>query len=172
MNRKASTSIAAGVLCALAAAAPASAAPDRTAALSPEKATFEWTGDPATSVNGFLFFDSADPAASCGTYGVDPVDKCDSTLVTLSGPGTLDVQLPDAGDGTSNDWDLFVYAADEDGNADGLVASSEEAGASEQVVVDDAEGNYLVVAVPWLSVEGGYTGALTFTPAAEETPAP
>lgn len=171
MNRKAPLSIAAGVLCALAAAAPASAAPDRSTALSPEKTTFDWTGDPATSVNGLFFFDSSDPAASCGTFGVDPVDKCDQTLVSLSGPGTLDVQLPDAGDGTTNDWDLFVYAADEAGNADGLIASSEEAGAPEQVVVDEAEGNYLVVAVPWASVEGGYTGTVAFTPAVEGAPA-
>jgi hypothetical protein len=169
------TSILAASAFALAIAAPASAAPNRTTDLSATKTSATWDGTTATSFNAELgWFDQTNPAGTChGFPGAGPapstdlVDYCDETLVKLndSGPGTLDVQLPTAGDGNVTDWDLFVYTADADGTPGDLVGSSENIGGAEDVPVDEAEGNYLVVAVPYQSVNDTFTGAVKFTPA-------
>jgi hypothetical protein len=167
MNRKAWMSIAAGVLCALAAAAPA--APDRTVPLGPGAQTFAWTGgeDVVSVSNQFPFgaFDPADPAGTCGSAGlpVPLVDYCDQTLVKLAAPGSVEFTLPEAGDGLVDDWDMYVYSADADGNAGDLLHSGEEIGGAESFVLDGAEGNYLVVAVPYQSVTSGFAGSVAFS---------
>lgn len=156
---------------ALAGAAPAAAAPDRSAQLTAEKPSFAWTGEPVTSVSGALFFDADDPAGSCGAYGLDLIDKCDMTHVSVDGPGSVAVTLPEAGDGLTNDWDLYVYEADAEGTPGAQLGFSYNIGAPEAVYVDAGEAaNFLVVAIPYQAVNGGFTGDVTFTPY-EEDPA-
>lgn len=165
MNLKSGMSI--GLL-ALAFAAPASAAENRTATVGTDRTTFTWTGDPQTSIAG-QFWWTGDPTADCNTFdfGAGPtpaMDYCDQTLVTVTDSGDLNVSLPDAGDGTTNDWDLYLYATD-DGTPTDQLAASENTGGAESVDVPVDPGTYLVVAVPYQSVNGGYSGALAFTPA-------
>ena len=155
---------AAATLTTLAAAAPAVAAPDRTIALDQSQTTATWQGAAATSLNGTLWWDESDPTGSCGGFGVDAVDHCDQTLVKLTGTGSLDVQLPDAGDGDIQDWDVYVYTANPDGTAGDEIGFSDNAGGAEDVPIDGAAGDYLVIAVPYQAVNSGYGGALKFTP--------
>jgi len=149
----------------LAAATPALAAPDRTIPLSSTQTTASWQSDPATSVNGWVWWDETAPADSCGGLGVDQLDHCDQTLVHLAGPGSVDVSFPDAGDGISNDWDLYVYEADAEGNPGAELGVSDNVGGAEDFLFDGTAGDYLVIAVPYQAVNSGYTGALSFTPA-------
>jgi hypothetical protein len=146
----------------------ASAADTRSAALSATQRTFSWQGEAQTSIAG-QFWWTGDPAADCGTFDFtgDPtpaLDYCDQTLVSVDGPGKLDVALPKAGSDTG-DWDLYVYAADEDGKAGPQVAKSETANNIESTTADvDEAGSYLVVAVPYQAVDEGYSGTVTFSP--------
>jgi hypothetical protein len=169
------TSIALAGLLALGIAAPAMAAPDRTVTLTPSTTSFGWSGAATTSISGQFWYTSSDPAGSCHTFpgagpapSTDAVDYCDETLVKLdgTGPGSLDVQLPTAGDGVVTDWDLYVYTADDAGNPGELIASSENTGGAEDVPIDDATAsdNYLVVAVPYQSVNDSFTGSVSFVP--------
>jgi hypothetical protein len=164
MNLKAVTSILAGALLALAFAAPASALDaNRETALSASKTTFSWEGDPATSITG-QFWWIGEPEGDCGTFIVPTqgaIDGCDVTLVSLDGPGSLTVDVP-AGDENTNDWDLFVYAAD----ATEQLGASENAGGAESITLDEVgAGDYYVIAVPYQVVNSGYSGKASFTPA-------
>jgi hypothetical protein len=158
---------------ALAAAAPAAAAPNRSKSLSKTQTTAAWESEAQTSISGQFWWTGSDPAGDCGTFDMTgaptpAIDYCDQTLVTLDDAGTLDVTLPEAGDGDINDWDLYVYASDGDGTPGDELGHSEQVGGSESVSFDAEPGAYLVVAVPYQSVNSTYTGALTFTPAPEE----
>ena len=166
MNLKAGMSI--GLL-ALVCAAPASAAESRSTTVGNDHTSFTWTGDPQTSISG-QFWWTGDPAADCNTvdFGAGPtpaMDYCDETTVTVTDPGDLHVSLPDAGDGNTNDWDLYLYSTDEDGAPADQLGASENTGGAESVESPVDPGTYLVVAVPYQSVNGGYTGAVNFTPA-------
>ena len=179
MTLKIPTSIALAGALVLSLAAPALATPDRTFTLTPSAPSATWPGSTTTSISNTLWFDSSDPAGTCHAFpgtgpapSTDLVDYCDETLVKLdgTGPGSLDVQLPSAGDGVVTDWDLYVYTSDEAGNPGDLVGSSENIGGAEDVPIDDASASddYLVVAVPYQSVNDTFTGAVTFAPAATD----
>lgn len=158
-------SIIGAALASLALAVPASAVPvDREKTLGGTETTFAWDGVPSTSVTG-QFWWIGEPEGDCGTFPTPPsvglVDDCDVTEVTTTEPGTLQVDFPEAGDGVTNDWDLYLFA----GDATELLASSETEGGAEAVTVDDLEaGTYYVVAVPYIAVQSGYSGTLKLTP--------
>lgn len=165
------------------AAGPASAAIKRKAVVNTSKTTFEWSGAPVTSVNDLIRYNPATPTSCDRGYTVTftppggsptplttgpfpPADYCDATLVRAA-QGKLEIHLPQAGDGVTNDWDLYVYASNRDGTFGQLVGSSQEAGEAELVTIPSAVGWYLVNAVPFTSLQGGYTGKLVYTPTQE-----
>lgn len=161
--------LSAAVLATLALAAPATAAPDRTAELNTATKTFSWSGgDGVVSfANQFPIgtFDTADPGGSCnaGPVPAGVLDYCDTTLVKVTEPGVVEFALPTAGDGLIDDWDMYVYTADAAGAPGELLHSGEEIGGAESFTLDEAEGNYLVVAVPYQSVTSGFAGTLGFS---------
>lgn len=151
----------AAALLAIAAATPALAAPtDRTFDLSKTTTTKSWTSDPYVSVNGLLWWTDGPVDDNCSALGADPIDKCDITVVNLSGPGKLDVEIPDAGDGNTSAWNLYVY----DAEGQEQIAKDDSLGSSLSVNLDDADGSYLVVMVPFFSAAQSYSGEVTFTP--------
>jgi hypothetical protein len=165
--------LATALLATLALAAPASATVNRTLEPDANNLTLTWTGKPVTSVSNFFWYLADDPAGSCGafdpTFGVQPtgqpvdaVDYCDTTLVDVP-QGKLQISLPDAGDGMPNDWDLYVYTSNRRGDWGKLVGTSANTGAAESLTIPVATNYYLVNAVP-VSVNGGYTGSLKYTP--------
>jgi hypothetical protein len=162
MTFKARMSTAIAALAVLAGAAPAMAAPsDRTYDLSKTTTTKSWTSDPYVSVNGFFWWSDGAVDDNCSAIGVDPVDKCDITQVNLDGPGRLDVDIPDAGDGNTSAWSVYVY--DEAGQEQ--LGKDDSLNTSLHVDLPEAEGTYLVVAVPFFSAAGTYAGEVKFTPA-------
>ena len=176
MSLKAGMSILGAALIAFAAAAPAHAVQvDRAKALDATTTSFDWRGDKVTSVNGWQWW-LDDPEGDCDTadFGAGPTplfDSCDVTLLTLGGPGDLKVEFPAAGDGTTSDWDLYVYSSDEDGIAYEELTSSENTGEAESATLKDlAAGSYLVIAVPYINIDSAYDGTAKFTPAPEPAP--
>ena len=149
----------AAALVALVAATPATAAPERSFSLDKDRLTATWTGNPTTAFTGWTLGCDAPPAA-----GVEAFTDCEETLVEVTGEGTLDVALPDAGDGVTNEWDLEVYASDAQGARGDLLGESFAIGEAESVSFDAADGHYLVVAIPFQAVQSTYGASVTFTP--------
>lgn len=160
-------SLLAGLL-ALVAAAPAAAAVDRSSSLGAGKTIFEWSGGDGTVsfANQFPigFYDSADPEGSCFSSGVPvPVlDYCDVTTIEVTDAGLVTFGLPEAGDGLVDDWDMYVYAAEEDGSAGEMLHAGEEIGGAESFSVETEPGRYVIVAVPYQAVTSGFTGSATW----------
>lgn len=137
-------------------AAPALAAPDRKATLSASAPELKWDGAAATTLGGVIGFSEDDPEINCSQ---DIIGYCDRTLLKLEGTGELAVNLSGAGDGVSDDFDVFVYAATPAGAPSKLVGKSENAGEPEKVTVKQATGSYLVYLWYYTSVGGAPSGA-------------
>ena len=163
------TFLVAALLSALAVAPASAVQTDREKTLDATTTTFEWRGDNATSINGWQWW-LDDPEGDCDSadLGAGPtplLDHCDVTLVTLAAPGDLTVELPAPGDGTTSDWDLYVYSSDEEGIAGEELGSSQTTQGVESVRLENlGAGNYLVIAVPYINIDSGYFGELAFTP--------
>ena len=143
------------VLAALAAATPAAAAPDRTVELTAEKPSATWASPLSFGMQ--TLFDDADP----GSCEATPLDTCDQTLIDAPDEGTVTVSLPGV-DGTTNDWNIYVYAADAAGNPAEQVGASDGTGA-ETVVVDATWGErFLVIAITHTVVAGAYEAEATY----------
>jgi hypothetical protein len=147
-------SIAAVVIAAAGALAlPASAAPDRSGALSAEATKYEWDGGPVTGT----------PAG-----GTDD----DDTLLTIGTPGSLKVETSDPDD-TTLDIDLYLYKANDAGDPEGdAIKQSETDAAEETLTASVTEGKYLVRVTGFVAVDGFYKGVATLTPSTGGTPQP
>ena len=139
------------VVAALFAAAPATAAPNRTVTLTTEQPSATWTSPLSVGVQ--LLFDDADPSTCAAT----PLDTCDQTLIDAPAEGTVTVSASDV-DGTTNDWNIYVYAADAAGNPAEQLGASDGVG-PETVVVDAADAErFLVIAITHNVVADTYSG--------------
>ena len=113
---------------------------------------------------------SVGAAAPTATWDGGPVSGLlisfddDDTLVKVGDAGSLTVTTAEPDD-TTLDIDLYLYNADESGEATGdpLIAA-ETAAAEETITYDVAPGNYVVRVGGYLALEGFYKGTATLTP--------
>ena len=146
-------------------ATPALAAPDQKATLTTAKPAFSWDGGP-----GFGVFATSDVTSrvGCDAPGYD----CDYIELDLAQPGDLQVDLTWDQPNTQ-DVDLHIYTADDDGAPQDLMAESvkfnPQDGSGESAVATGLDaGKYVAVVDYYLAVAGTYSGKATFTPPADE----
>lgn len=155
-----------GTLAALAAAAPAAAAPERSYDLTLD-APATWSAGPFVGVQ--TLFDENDPVGTCEAT---PLDGCDETLLAVPEAGSVTVTATGP-DGQLNDWNFYAYEADADGTPGALVASS--TGLGEETLFFESEGpaRFLVIGIGHTVIGGSYDGKATFAlPEPEPEPDP
>ena len=133
--------------------------------VSPLSPKVSWTGGPFVTSNPSTLITS-DPRTLC--LAVDPAcDRFALTIVPATGNFTVDIAITTAS--TSDDFDLYVFAAD-----GRRVASSTSEGGNERVTLaNPAAGTYTVGVLAWLVEPGAtYSGTATLTSGATVTPSP
>jgi hypothetical protein len=135
--------------------AVALAAPTRTAQLSTATPVFEWDGGPIT-----------------GTGLVDV--STDDTLVKLAEPGDILIKLTKFADqGGMPDFDIYLYAADANGDPTGSAIGSAEETDNEQETLSVKKlkaGSYVIEVAAFLTVEGTFHGKATLVTSAGSGP--
>jgi hypothetical protein len=130
--------------------AVALAAPDRTAELSGATATYEWDGGPLSGT----------------VLGLD-TDR-DDTLLKLKEGGNVAISLSNFSEptGTGADFDIRVYKADAEGNADGeALGEGIEADTEKELltVKNLKPGAYVVEVNAFATVNGTFHGKATYS---------
>jgi len=149
-------------------AAPAMAAPDQKATLTKAKPAFSWDGGP-----GFGVFATSDVTSRVGCD--NPGYDCDFIELDLAQPGDLTVDLSWDQPNTQ-DVDLHIYTADDDGAPVDLMAESvkfnpQDGGGETAVATDLDAGKYVAVVDYYLAVAGTYAGKATWSATPAETAA-
>ena len=158
----------AGALAALALLpALASAAPDRSLELTALDTSVEWSSEVAS---GFVYNSDVAGNLDLCTPGLF---SCDQTLIKTTELGDLKLTFAGKGVGdqdTLSDIDVFVFPANEAGEAQGeALGKDTSADAQEQVVLEDAEPGFYLLQVDWYLGVGSYDGTATLsTPINEE----
>src|SRR4051812_26719157 len=162
---RAGAAVATAAASALLAAAPAVAAPDQKATLTKAKPTFSWDGGP-----GFGVFATSNVTSrlGCDAPGYD----CDVIELDLAEPGDLQVDLTWDAPNTQ-DVDLHIYTADDDGAPQDMMAESvkfnpQEGGGESAVASELDAGRYVAVVDYYMAVAGTYAGKATLTPTPAE----
>lgn len=155
MNSNRVTTMAAGLLAALVAAAPAAAAPERSFELTLDKPA-TWTVGPFVGFQ--TLFDENDPAGTCDAT---PLDTCDETLLSVPEKGSVTVTASGP-DGMTNDWNFYAYESDAAGSPGALVAAADTGGTETLYFESEGPARFLVVAIGHSVIGGKYDGEATF----------
>ena len=137
---------------ALAFAAPASAAPDRTATLGAATPAFSWSG--ATNTGFVTTGDVGDQVPCDG-----PGKPCDDTLLKIDSPGVLTLKTEGDGSGGDMDVDLFLYESDATGAVGKKLKESAGETTAEAIALEVSPGYYLVQVEYYLQLGAGFKGS-------------
>jgi hypothetical protein len=152
----------AAAIVAAAAPATASAATDHSGSVDVDHPSFAWDSKLGT---GFIADATLKPKVPCGTAAVH---DCDTTLIHVTGPGTLTV-TNSSDDPNAIDTDLYLYLSDASGTIGDQVSSSAQSTPTpnETVAAETDDGdNWFVAEIDYsLNVGGTIHGVATFTPA-------
>lgn len=151
----------------LASAPAAVAAPDRQGTVTPA-ASFAWSGDATTAV-GLVGVPADDAAGFCSK---GPTNYCDVTLLQTTARGNLQIDMPEAGDGQTHDFDLAVYRSTAAGIASIPLGTSAAPGGPESVLVEDAPAGYYVAFIIYTVSAGLEAPSATATLMPPTTPEP
>jgi hypothetical protein len=144
--------IVAAALAALATAAVALAAPDRTGTVA-VGTPYSWEGGPLTGAAATAEVEQEVPC--------DAPQQCDRTLLKAE-PGQMTVDIK--GDDNAVDLDMFVYRSDKDGTVGKFIKSSTGSTAQEHTVFEAEEGYYLVTVTPATAAGAMLTGKASELP--------
>ena len=171
----------------VAAAFPASAvaAPDKSAELSADTPTFAWegegTGIPIDALHVFDDVMGSDSPFACDSPGHD----CDYILLDVKHPGSVKItvgaddamqnEIPEYGNLTVPDLDVYFYASDKDGVPQGESLTGIECAGGNAVETCEAKalkaGLYVVEVSFFLADAATYKGQVALTTAVPPTPA-
>ena len=141
------------VLISALAPAAAVAAPDQTVTLTEAEPEQSWNGAVAVGTNQDYNGGTGEP---CPDEPANPDEECDKTLIHVNTPYFVDIQVT-LDDDPANDFDLFIYESDAEGNRGALIDSSAFIQTiGEEVTVEGAQGYYLVQVV-YYQTAGGYS---------------
>ncbi len=141
-------------------AAPATAAPDRTATLGAGAPSFSWSGASST---GFVTTGDVGDQVPCD----GPGKPCDDTLLKVESPGVLTLKTEGDGTGGDMDVDLFLYESDASGTVGKKLKESAGETTSEAIAIKVAPGYYLVQVEYYLQLGAGFKGSAVLETAAE-----
>jgi hypothetical protein len=140
------------------AAPSALAAPNHSGTLGKIGDKFAWSDNN----NRFaLGTDVAAPPEQVASTCSDPGMPCDTTLLNVTAPGQLDIEVHDTGL-VRPDIDIYLYASDKDGKVGDEIGRSESVNADEFASVQiDEPGYYLLRVAYYSGVQNNSTGKAT-----------
>ena len=141
-------------------AAPAAAAPDRTATLGAGLPAFSWSG---ASNTGFVTTGDVGDQVPCD----GPGKPCDDTLLKVESPGVLTLKTEGDGSGGDMDVDLFLYESDASGAVGKKLKESAGETPAEAIAIEVAPGYYLVQVEYYLQLGAGFKGSAALETAVE-----
>ncbi len=139
-------------------ASPSSAAPDRSASLSRETPSTSWTSE--VGVGPYVGSRTLYEKTRC----TEPF-TCDTTLLRLTTPGDLMVNVTERQPGDVFDVLMYLYRSDASGSPGSEIKGRGQfAGSGDSLSAQRLSAGYYLVRVEWFEGVGDYTGKATLTP--------